>query len=45
VRKLKICGIVFIVAGSVSLCKAQDVVSAVEGTVKKVDASTKTNRG
>ena len=41
-RKLKICGIVFFVVGSLSLCAAQDVVSAVEGTVKKVDTSTKT---
>ena len=40
--ELKICEIVFVVVGSLSLCAAQDAVSAVEGTVKKVDASTKT---
>jgi hypothetical protein len=32
----------FLSASSVAVCAAQDAVSAVEGTVKKVDASTKT---
>jgi Cu/Ag efflux protein CusF len=32
----------FLFGGSLAVCAAQDVVSAVEGTVKKVDASTKT---
>jgi hypothetical protein len=41
-RKLMICGIVFFVVGSLSLCAAQDVVSVVERTVKKVDAFSKT---
>jgi hypothetical protein len=41
-RKLKICGIVFFLVGSLSLCEAQDVLSVVEGTVKKADAFTRT---
>jgi Cu/Ag efflux protein CusF len=41
-HKLKIFGMAFLFAGSLAVCAAQDVVSAVKGTVKKVDASTKT---
>jgi ABC-type Fe3+-hydroxamate transport system substrate-binding protein len=41
-QKLKIFAIAFLITGSLTVCRAQDVVSAVKGTVKKVDTSTKT---
>ena len=41
-QTLKIFGMAFLFAGSLAVCRAQDVVHAVDGTVKKVDSSTKT---
>jgi hypothetical protein len=41
-QTLKIFGIAFLFASVLAVCAAQDGVTAVEGTVKKVDTSTKT---